>query len=117
MRKYYIDNIRILCILMLFPFHTAMIFKTWYVHSNDLFGATMLILGVYPWWMSALFVLAGMSTVYALKKRTIKKYIEERFLKLLVPLISAILLLIPVQTYIADKYFNHYSGSYIAHLS
>lgn len=121
MRKYYIDNIRILCILMLFPFHTAMIFngfgENWYVHSKDLFGATMLIIGVYPWWMSVLFALAGMSTMYALKKRTTKQYIEERFFKLFVPLTSAILLLIPVQTYIADKYFNNYIGSYIEHLS
>src|SRR5690349_12155441 len=101
---------------MLFPYHTAMIFnglgETWYVHSKDLFGATMLIMGVYPWWMSSLFAFAGMSTVYALNKRTVKQYIEERFFKLFVPLISAILLLIPVQTYIADKYFNNYTGSY-----
>jgi len=121
MRKYYIDNIRILCILMLFPYHTAMIFngfgETWYVHSKDLFGATMLILGVYPWWMSGLFALAGMSTVYALKNRTAKQYVQERFFKLFIPLISAILLLIPIQTYIADKYFNNYTGSYIEHLS
>jgi glucans biosynthesis protein C len=121
MRKYYIDNIRILCILMLFPFHTAMIFnglgERWYVHSKDLFGATMLNIAVYPWWMSALFALAGMSTVYALKNRTVKQYINERFFKLFIPLISAILLLIPVQTYIADKYFNHYTGSYMEHLS
>lgn len=121
MRKYYIDNIRILCILMLFPFHTGMIFngfgESWYVHSKDLFGATMLIIGVYPWWMSVLFALAGISTVYALKKRTTNEYIKERFFKLFVPLISAIILLIPIQTYIADKYFNNYAGSYIKHLS
>lgn len=121
MRKYYIDNIRILCILMLFPFHTAMIFngfgESWYIHSKELFGATMLNVAVYPWWMSGLFALAGMSTVYALRKRTVKQYIQERFFKLFIPLISAILLLIPVQTYLADKYFNHYTGSYIEHFS
>lgn len=121
MRKYYIDNIRILCILMLFPFHTAMIFngfgENYYVHSKDLFGANILIVVVYPWWMAVLFALAGMSTVYALKNRTIEQYIKERFFKLFIPFISAILLLIPVQTYIADKYFNQYTGSYMEHLS
>lgn len=121
MRKYYIDNIRILCILLLFPYHTAMIFnnfgESWYVHGQNSAVATFFILGVYPWWMSALFALAGMSTVYALKKRTVKQYIKERFLKLFIPLIAAILLLIPVQTYLADIYFNNYKGSYLEHLS
>ncbi|WP_419260437.1 acyltransferase family protein [Clostridium chromiireducens] len=121
MRKYYIDNIRILCILMLFPFHTAMIFngwgENWYVHSKALFGATMLDLAVYPWWMSGLFTLAGVSTVYSLRNRTVKQYIQERFLKLFIPLISSILLVIPVQAYIADRYFNNYIGSYIEHFA
>jgi hypothetical protein len=91
--------------------------ESWYIHSEELFGASMLNVVVYPWWMSGLFALAGMSTVYALKNRTIKQYIQERFFKLFIPLISSILLLIPVQTYIADKYFNNYEGSYIEHLS
>lgn len=121
MRKYYIDNIRILCILMLFPFHTAMIFngwgENWYVHSKALVGATMLDLAVYPWWMSGLFTLAGVSAVYSLKNRTVKQYIQERFLKLFIPLISSILLVIPVQAYIADRYFNNYIGSYIEHFA
>lgn len=121
MRKYYIDNIRILCILLLFPFHTAMIFnnlgESWYIHSQSKTWATLFIIGVYPWWMSALFALAGISTVYALKKRTAKQYVKERFYKLFIPLLSAIVLLIPVQTYLADLYFNNYKGSYFEHLS
>lgn len=121
MRKYYIDNIRILCILLLFPFHTAMIFnnfgESWYIHSQSNIGATLFIIGVYPWWMSVLFTLAGISTVYALKKRTAKQYVKERFFKLFIPLLSAIVLLIPVQTYLADMYFNNYKGSYFEHLS
>lgn len=89
MRKHYIDNIRILCILLLIPFHTAMIFnnfgESWYLHSRNNTLATLFVIGVYPWWMSVLFVLAGMSTVYALKKRTIKEYVKERFYKLFIP--------------------------------
>ncbi|MFT8349644.1 hypothetical protein [Clostridium saccharoperbutylacetonicum] len=39
----------------------------------------MLNIGVYPWWMSWLFALTGMSTAYALRKRTVKQYIQELF--------------------------------------
>ena len=119
MRKYYIDNLRILCIFLLFPFHTAMIFnglgESWYVHGKDLWGATMINLAIYPWWMSLLFAMAGMSTVYAFKKRSGKEYAKERVKKLLIPFLSALILLIPVQSYIADKFFNNYKGSYINH--
>lgn len=119
MRKYYVDNIRILCIFLLFPFHTAMIFnglgEKWYVNGKELWGATILNLITYPWWMSLLFVLAGMSTVYAFKRRSSKEYAMERVKKLLIPFISAIVLLVPVQSYIADKYFNNYKGNYIEH--
>lgn len=121
MRKYYIDNIRILCILLLIPYHTAMIFnnfgESWYVHSKGTTIANLFLGGVYPWWMSTLFVLAGISTAYALRKRTVKQYVRERVFKLLIPLMSAIILLIPVQTFIADIYFRHYRGSYFEHLT
>lgn len=121
MRKYYIDNIRILCILLLFPFHSAMIFnnfgESWYIHSQNSIWASLFIVCVHPWWMSLLFVLSGMSTVYAHKRRSTKEYVKERFLKLFVPLVSAILFLIPVQTYLADRFFYNYTGNYFEHLS
>lgn len=121
MRKHYIDNIRILCILLLIPYHTAMIFNnfgdSWYIHSQDSTLATLFIIGVYPWWMSVLFVLAGMSTVYALEKRSAGQYVKERFLKLFIPLLSAIILLVPVQTFLADKFFYNYHGNYFDHFS
>lgn len=31
-RKYYIDNLRILCILLLFPFHATMIYNTFVLY-------------------------------------------------------------------------------------
>ena len=121
MRKYYVDNIRILCILLLIPFHTAMIFndfgESWYVHSENSTLASLFVIGVYPWWMSVLFVLAGMSTVYALKKRTLWQYAKERFCKLFIPMLSAIAVLVPIQTYVADKCFHDYQGNYFEHYS
>lgn len=119
MRKYYIDNIRILCILLLFPFHTAMIYndfgERWYVHGKEMVGASLLNYATYPWWMSLLFALAGISTVYALKHRSGKEYLAERFHKLFIPLLAALLLIVPVQSYCADRFYNGYTGSYLSH--
>ena len=120
MRKYYIDNIRNLCILLLFPYHTAMIFNnygdSWYVHSRGTEAAGLFLISLYPWWMAILFALAGMSTVYALNKRTAKEFLVERVHKLLIPCISGIILLVPVQTYIARRSFYGYGGTYLEHL-
>ena len=82
MRKHYIDNLRILCILLLFPYHTAMIYNTFgerfYITGTPTQSLTFGTLAVYPWWMTGLFVLAGMSTMYALEHRTGKEYVKER---------------------------------------
>lgn len=121
-RKYFIDNLRILSILMLFPFHAAMCFLSggytcFYIYGGELPFLKYMDLAVYPWWMSLLFALAGASTFFALKKRTAREYMKERTLRLLVPFVSGILLWIPVQCYFADVFFNGYQGNYFSHYS
>ena len=118
-RKYFIDNLRIFCILLLFPFHNVMIYndfgERWYVHIAECIQASFFNISVYAWWMPLLFLLAGMSTFYAFEKRTVKQYLMERLCKLYVPLAVSLLLVIPVQPYIADVFFNGYSGNYFQH--
>lgn len=119
MRKNFIDNIRILCILLLFPFHTCMIYNNWgeqfYITDRPFALPSYFAVTVYPWWMNLLFAIAGMSSYYALKKRTVKEYARERIEKLLIPLLSGLLIVVPVQSYIADIYHNAYTGGYFAH--
>lgn len=115
MRKHYIDNIRSFCILLLFPYHTFMIYNSissFYIHSRPIPSLTAFIFLCLPWFMPILFLLAGVSTSYALKKRSSKEYIKERILKLLIPLIFGLLILVPAQTYFAEKYHNGYTGGY-----
>lgn len=119
-RKYFIDNLRILSILILFPFHGAMCFlsegySAYYIYGGELSGLKYLELAVYPWWMSLLFALAGASTYFALKRRSVAEYAKERALRLFVPFVSGILLWVPIQSYFADVHFNGYSGGYFEH--
>lgn len=115
-RKNYIDNLRWLSILLLFPFHAAMVFndygENWYIVSKPVAAISSFTLATYSWFMPLLFVLAGISAGYALEKRTPKQFVKERFRKLFVPLVSGILLLIPAQTYFAERFHNGYTGSY-----
>lgn len=115
MRKYYIDNIRILCILFLFPYHTCMIyngFESFYVHGQVVQPLSDFVIINWPWFMPVMFTIAGMSASFALRKRTAGEFAKERITKLLIPLVFGIILLIPAQTYIAERFHNGYTGGY-----
>ncbi len=115
MRKHYIDNLRTIMILLLFPVHTFMIWNNYGTKFYVWFGEnrllSSLIVLVNPWFMSVLFVIAGMCARYSLEKRGTKKFLTERFSKLFVPLVFGIILLIPIQTLYARKFFDGYNGS------
>lgn len=65
--------------------------------------------------MPLLFVIAGISTRFALKKRTIKEYIIERIKRLLIPFLFGIIVFMPIMSYIGDKFNCSYSGGFIQH--
>ena len=115
------DNLRWLAILLLIPYHAAQAWNTWGEPNYIFFEENRLISSIIvffsPFFMPLLFVLAGMSTKYALQKRTIKQFFSERVKKLLVPFVFGTLFLMPIMTYIADKYNYGYEGSLFEHYS
>ena len=119
MRKHYIDNLRWIILLMLIPYHTAMAWNTWgelnyiFIEENRLISSIIVFFS--PYFMPLLFVLAGMSTKYALQKRTIKEYLDERIKRLLVPLLFGTIVLMPIMAYIADMFNCSYSGGFLEH--
>lgn len=119
MRKNYIDNLRWLFILLLIPYHAAMAWNTWkepnyiYFESSRIISSIVVFLS--PYFMPLLFLIAGISTAFSLKKRTIIQYISERAKKLLIPFLIAVLLLMPPITYLADKFNYGYSGGFFQH--
>lgn len=69
-----------------------------------------LIILVSPWFMSVLFVIAGISARYSLEKRGTRDFIKERVRKLLIPFIIGLIFLVPFQTLYARKFFFNYHG-------
>ncbi len=119
MRKHYIDNLRWITILLLIPYHTAMAWNTWnepnyiFFESNSLISS--LIIFFSPYFMPLLFVLAGISTKLALQKRTCKEYLIERVKKLLIPFLLGTILIMPIMSYIGDKFNYDYNGGFFEH--
>lgn len=118
MRKTYIDNLRWACVLLLFFYHIFMIYNSFgenfYIKGESIKTTTTFIIVTWPWFMPLLFTVAGISTAYALQKRSAGGYVKERAERLLVPLIAGILFLIPAQTYFAERFHNGYAGGYFA---
>lgn len=115
-RRHYIDNLRWMAVLFLFVYHACMVWNDFgegfYVWAGGNGILTYVITFCYPIYMPLLFCLAGISTKYALRKRSYSAYFKERFLRLGLPFLTGILLLVPVQTYYAEVFHNGYTGSY-----
>ena len=69
------------------------------------------------WHMPLLFLLAGASTYFALRKRTIGTYVGERSLRLGVPLLFGVLVLVPPQTWCGAQTNDGYTGSFLEYLT
>ncbi|HKM35534.1 MAG TPA: acyltransferase [Lachnospiraceae bacterium] len=117
-RKYYIDNLRWFCILLLIPFHAAMAWNNWegnYIWFEGSKVLSSLVISISPWFMPLMFVLAGMSARYALNQRSYRQFALERVQKLLIPLLAGTLTVVAYMAYMADKFFHNYNGNFISH--
>ena len=119
MRKQFIDNLRWMTVFLLIPYHAAQAFNTW-GELNFICFAPNKVLSSFivffsPFFMPLLFLLAGMSSRYALKKRTYGQYIVERIKRLMVPFIFGTLFFCPIMAYIGDKTNLGYEGSLWEH--
>jgi glucans biosynthesis protein C len=120
-RRYDLDALRVLAVLLLIPFHSARvfdIFDPFYVKhpetSDGLSWAVVAFLN--PWHMPLLFVLAGAATWLALGHRGAGAYLGERTRRLLVPFLFGLLVVVPPQTWLASRFRGDQGsvGSYLA---
>mgnify|MGYP001025463243 FL=1 len=120
-RLHYIDWLRVLAVLLLFPFHTWRIFNAgdpFYVKSAYLSQTINSVIWFIDFWhMPLLFLLAGASTYFALRKRTGLQYAGERLLRLGVPLLFGWAVLIPPQTWYGARFNSGYTGSFFSYLT
>lgn len=118
-RLYYVDLLRVLVILSLIPYHSALTYTGLgdvYIRSplKD-FKILPFIIVQAPldnFFMTLLFFLSGIATYYAFHYRSKKEYIRERTKKLLVPLILGLVFICPIQAYFKGLYHG-FSGSYL----
>jgi len=119
MRKYGLDWLRVGCIFLLFPYHTARIFDGWepnYIKDAVNGFSTWFVAGAGFWFMPLMFFIAGVTAWYSLLHRSSREYMRERVRRLLIPLLAGLVLIVPVQGYLARVQRFGYTGGYFPFL-
>jgi glucan biosynthesis protein C len=111
-RRYDIDWLRIVAVLLLIPYHTARVFnweEDFYIKNSPTdVPAQRVIDFVGPWHMSLLFLLAGAATWFAFRHRSGRQYAGERVKRLLIPFVFGVLVIVPPQGWLA---YNTHHGT------
>lgn len=121
-RRYDLDWLRVLAVLLLIYFHSSAIFYRgdlgdYYIRnaqpSRILSG---FLVFVHQWHMPLFFLISGAGTGFALSFRSPQQYLQERCQRLLIPFVFGILVLVPPNVYLQlligpnyhDSYFQFY---------
>jgi peptidoglycan/LPS O-acetylase OafA/YrhL len=113
-RRYDLDWLRVIAILAVFVFHSGRFFDLddWHVkNATTYLGAQVWTTFLVNWIMPLIFVISGMSTFYALGTRGAGRFVKDRVLRLLVPLVVGIFTHVMVQVYLERVSHGQFSGS------
>lgn len=117
-RRYYLDWLRVILVLLVFLAHSAMPFntaRTWAIMNNETaFFMTAWVGFCYQWGMQLFFLVAGASAGLSLRSRSGGEYLKSRTKRLMIPYIAGILTLIPVQEYFEQLHQGAFQGSFFS---
>lgn len=105
-RRHDLDWLRVLGVLLLIPFHVALIFVLEpyaIMYIRDVVNSPALAVTtsfIHMWHMPMLFMISGAATYFALSHRSARQYIRERFSRLFVPLAFGLLTFVPFTIYV-----------------
>ena len=102
-RRYDLDWLRVIAILLLLFYHSGMAFVAewgWHIknaETSPIFQEWMYFMS--RWRMALLFLISGAGTWFVLKRASAGEYVGRRFLRLFVPLVFGIFVVVPPQIY------------------
>jgi glucan biosynthesis protein C len=118
-RRSDLDWLRVMGILLVFIYHSSRFYNVedWTVKNNiwyplvevwNSFSTTFM--------MPLMFVISGASLFYAMGKGGFGKFLKDKTLRLLIPLLVAVLTQISIQSYLYSNTHEEFSGNYFQFL-
>lgn len=101
-RRFDLDWLRIIAFGLLIFYHVGMYYVTWDFHIKSPNASSTiepLMLLTSPWRLTLLFVVSGAATHFILMRRSAGQFARERSKRLLWPLLFAMLVVVPPQSY------------------
>jgi len=115
-RRYDLDWLRVFAILTVFVYHSGRFFNSdgWHVKNpNTYFGMDVWETILANWMMPLIFLISGASIFYALNKGGVGKFIKDKVLRLVVPLVTmGIIIFGVIQMYLEALTYGQFSGSF-----
>ncbi|TYB63251.1 acyltransferase [Nonomuraea sp. PA05] len=115
-RRPELDAMRALVVVGLVFFHASLVFDSrddFYVKNAETTGITFIIAGLCVIWaMPLLFLIAGLGTWHSMRRRGPGGFAVERLLRLGVPLVFALVVLLPLPQWLRARGTPGYAESY-----
>ena len=119
-RRYDLDWLRVLGILLVFVYHSSRLYNVedWSV-KNEIWYPLAQVWNDFAtsFMMPLMFVISGASLFYAIGKGGFGKFLKDKILRLLLPLVVAVLTHISIQAYLENYTHGLFSGNYFQFLS
>lgn len=117
MRLFYLDWIRVAAFALLILYHVGMFYVSWDWHvKSDHAGHSLepLMLLTNPWRLTLLFLVSGAATRFMADKLAPGALAGRRTVRLLIPLVFAMIVIVPPQSYYEVVEQIGYRDSYLA---
>jgi glucan biosynthesis protein C len=118
-RKYYLDWLRVLVFAGVFFYHCARFFNSgdWHIKNAETSTVVDIFTGIFELWgMPLIFAISGASIFFALRPGGARRFLRDRFWRLLVPLALGILVLAPPQIYLERLTHGDFQGTFFQFL-
>ncbi|HZG84075.1 acyltransferase family protein [Paenibacillus sp.] len=117
-RSHDLDWIKVLVMLIVFLYHVSMFFNSypWHIKNIDINKTYIEVFSLLAgnWMMPVFFVISGIGTFHALRKRNAQGFIKERLLRLGLPLLVGVFVLSPPQVYVERAVNRQFEGSFLS---
>jgi peptidoglycan/LPS O-acetylase OafA/YrhL len=115
-RRYDMDWLRVLAMLVVFVYHSGRFFdQGWWHIKNDELSLTMTVFArfVGQWMMPLFFMISGAASWFSLSSRGGGQYAFERLKRLFIPCLFGMLVIVPPQIYLERVQQAQFHGSYL----